>query len=137
MKLLICNKNPAMHFATLDFKIPFNETHSLDSQNQTPTKNDENQKVCLEGTGLLLCQAWELSNCDSNKHNRDMSDKDTDKERLCAFLQKKQLDLVMTWISWAHLHFIQEKCILSNVEVPCSGCILNLALIVLQLLTRL
>lgn len=57
MKLLICNKNPAMHFATLDFKIPFNETHSLDSQNQTPTKNDENQKVCLEGTGLLLCRA--------------------------------------------------------------------------------
>lgn len=49
MKLLIHNKNPAIHSATLDFRITFNETDSLDSQNQTPTKNDEKQEVCLEG----------------------------------------------------------------------------------------
>lgn len=57
MKLLIHNKNLAIHFAALDFRIPFNETDSLDSQNQTPTKNDENQKVSLEGIGVLLCRA--------------------------------------------------------------------------------
>lgn len=57
MKLLIHNKNPAIHFAALDFRIPFNNTDSLDSQNQAPTKNDEKQKVCPEGTGDLLCRA--------------------------------------------------------------------------------
>lgn len=30
MKLLIHNKNPVIHFATLDFRIPFND--SLDSK---------------------------------------------------------------------------------------------------------
>lgn len=57
MKFLIHNKNLAIYFATLDFRIPFNETDSLISHNQTPKKNVENQKVCLEGTGVLLCRA--------------------------------------------------------------------------------
>lgn len=72
MKLLIHSKNSAIHSAALDFRITFNETDSLDSQ----TKNDEKQKVCLEGIGVFLCRAWELSNCDSNKHNTDMTDKE-------------------------------------------------------------
>lgn len=32
MELLIYSKNPTIHFATLDFKMPFNVTDSLDSK---------------------------------------------------------------------------------------------------------
>jgi len=132
IKLRIYTKNPAIHFATLDFKMFCNGIDSPDSKIKHLQRTRRN-RVCLEGTELLLCRAWELSNWDSNKHNTDTTDKDrscTSQTRtdrvLFPFLQEEQLDLVMTWTFRAHLHFIQENDTLFIVEVPCSGCILNI-----------
>lgn len=99
----------------------------------------------MQGTGLLPCRAWELSNWVSHKHNTDLTDKDgscTAQTRtdhvLFTLLQEEQHDLVMTWIFRAHLHFINENSIFhSLVKYHVMTVSWILLLIVLLFLPRL
>lgn len=59
MKLLIHNKNPAIHFATLDFRIPFNETDSLDSKIKHLQRMMKNRKFVYKEQE---CSSAELEN---------------------------------------------------------------------------
>lgn len=120
-------------------KCLLNVIDNLDFKNQTPTKDYKKQRVCPEGIGVL-CTTRELSCWDPNAYNTDVTDKDSSyilQTRtdcmLFIFLHDEQLDLLVTWIFRAHLHSIQENHILLIVEMPCSGCILNLAADNLQL----
>lgn len=129
MKLLIHNKNPVIHFATLDFRIPFND--SLDSKikhlkrmmktRKFVYKEQEYSSAELEYSATVI----QISTIQIRLtrtiyvHHR---------QGQCAIhFSSEETTLVMTRISWGHLHFIQENCILSIVEAPCSDFILHLA----------